>query len=256
MYNNVGIRTPRGSGTSGHVMSNRSHVRAQAFRMGIDRNTGKLQARDWEEPPPRKANEELLDHQRKRKVEAKIFELQEAMADRGYSDAEIEEKVAEVRKGLEEREGSGQKASLLKGKKGGGAGGGTGAMDSHMRDVKKADDNRRMREAFGLGDDYAAGEAFDEEAQERKKEARRKEREAKDKEWEEKKAAKKAEEKKEKRRREKAGSDDDQDGQERGARKGGSRRGDSQEAERDSMMAKRAERFGASANERRRRREG
>ncbi|CAN0417870.1 unnamed protein product, partial [Ectocarpus sp. 13 AM-2016] len=27
------------------------------------------------------------------KVEAKIFELQEAMADRGYSDAEIEEKV-------------------------------------------------------------------------------------------------------------------------------------------------------------------
>lgn len=36
--------------------------------MGIDRNTGKLQARDWEEPPPRKANEELLDHQRKRKV--------------------------------------------------------------------------------------------------------------------------------------------------------------------------------------------
>ncbi|CAM9953531.1 unnamed protein product [Ectocarpus sp. 12 AP-2014] len=183
------------------------------------------------------------------KVEAKIFELQEAMADRGYSDAEIEEKVAEVRKGLEEREGNGQKASLLKGKKGAGAGGGAGTMDSHMRDVKKADDNRRMREAFGLGDDYAAGEAFDEEAQERKKETHRKEREAKDKEWEEKKAAKKAEEKKEKRRREKAASDDDQDGQEGGARKGSSRRGDSQEAERDSMMAKRAERFGASANE-------
>ncbi|CAN0166830.1 unnamed protein product [Ectocarpus sp. 13 AM-2016] len=98
------------------------------------------------------------------KVEAKIFELQEAMADRGYSDAEIEEK----------REGNGQKASLLKGKKGAGAGGGAGTMDSHMRDVKKADDNRRMREAFGLGDDYAAGEAFDEEAQERKKEARMK----------------------------------------------------------------------------------
>lgn len=83
--------------------------------------------------------------------------------------------MAEVRKGLEEREESGQKASLFKGKKGGKGGkGGAGAMDSHMRDVKKADDNRRMREAFGLGDDYAAGEAFDEEAQERKKEARRK----------------------------------------------------------------------------------
>lgn len=49
-----------------------SHVRAQNFRMGVDRNTGKLQARDWEEPPPRKANEELLDHQRKRKVSSKL----------------------------------------------------------------------------------------------------------------------------------------------------------------------------------------
>lgn len=81
--------------------------------------------------------------------------------------------MAEVRKGLEEREGvaDGKKDSLLKGKKGGGGGG--GAMDSHMRDVKKAEDNRRMRDAFGLGDDFAAGEAFDEAAQERKKEARR-----------------------------------------------------------------------------------
>lgn len=26
MYNNVGIRTPRGSGTSGHVMSNRRYA--------------------------------------------------------------------------------------------------------------------------------------------------------------------------------------------------------------------------------------
>lgn len=75
--------------------------------------------------------------------------------------------VAEVRKGLEERVNNGQHASLPTASAG-------GAMDSHMRDVKKAEDNRKMREAFGLGDDYAAGEAFDEEAQERKKEARKK----------------------------------------------------------------------------------
>lgn len=37
--------------------------------MGVQRNTGKLQGRgDWEEPPTKKANGELLDHQRKRKV--------------------------------------------------------------------------------------------------------------------------------------------------------------------------------------------
>lgn len=90
-------------------------------------------------------------------------------------------KVAEVRKGLEERQNNAQKASALAGDgkpKEGVANAapvaGSGAMDSHMREVKKAEDNRRMREAFGLGDDYAAGEAFDEDAQERKKEARKK----------------------------------------------------------------------------------
>ncbi|CAN0129497.1 unnamed protein product, partial [Laminaria digitata] len=127
-------------------------VQQKAFRMGVDRNKGKLQARDWEEPPPRVANGDLLDHARKRKVEAKIFELQEAMAERGFSDVEIEEKVAEVRKGLEEMSNAGSKASLLSNsngtttKKDGGAGGGGGGgvMDTHMREAKRADADRSM----------------------------------------------------------------------------------------------------------------
>lgn len=87
-----------------------------------------------------------------------------------------------MRKGLEEMSNAGSKASLpsangtaaQKAGGGGGGGGGGGVMDTHMREVKKVEDNRRMREAFGLGDDYAAGDAFDEGAQERKKEARKK----------------------------------------------------------------------------------
>lgn len=74
--------------------------------------------------------------------------------------------VAEVRKGLEERVNNGRKVSLP-------SDSASGAMDSHMRGVKKEEDNRKMREAFGLGDDYAAGESFDQEAQERKREARK-----------------------------------------------------------------------------------
>jgi cwf21 domain len=42
----------------------------------------------------KKGNDELLEHAKKRKVEAKIFELQEAMVERGYTDAEIEAKVS------------------------------------------------------------------------------------------------------------------------------------------------------------------
>lgn len=36
MYNNVGIRTPRGSGTSGHVMSNRRCVSAGSGHHVLD----------------------------------------------------------------------------------------------------------------------------------------------------------------------------------------------------------------------------
>ncbi|CAM9990904.1 unnamed protein product, partial [Choristocarpus tenellus] len=104
-------------------------------------------------------------------VEAKIFELREAMVDRGFVDEEIEAKVKEVRKELMEREMAGQKASLV----GRGAGGATGSgMDTHLTAARKVEANRRMRDAFGLGDDYAEGEAFDEEAQAQKKQARQK----------------------------------------------------------------------------------
>lgn len=71
-----------------------------------------------------------------------------------------------MRKGLEERENSGHKASLP-------SDSASGAMDSHMRGAKKEEDNRKMREAFGLGDNFTAGESFDQEAQERKKAARK-----------------------------------------------------------------------------------
>lgn len=76
--------------------------------------------------------------------------------------------VSEVRKGLEEREGNADKQAKPQSASMGG-----GALDSHLRDVKKEEENRRMREAFGLGDDFVSGEAFDEEAQERRKEARK-----------------------------------------------------------------------------------
>lgn len=55
-----------------YSLGNASHVRPQAFRMGVDRNQGKMQSRDWDEPAQRQANGELLDHQRKRKVQQNL----------------------------------------------------------------------------------------------------------------------------------------------------------------------------------------
>ncbi|XP_064880025.1 serine/arginine repetitive matrix protein 3 [Oncorhynchus nerka] len=63
-----------------------------------------------EEPSPepvlvKKAHREILDHDRKRRVELKCMELQEMMEEQGYSEEEIRQKVGTFRQMLMEKEG-------------------------------------------------------------------------------------------------------------------------------------------------------
>ncbi|XP_035290599.1 serine/arginine repetitive matrix protein 3 isoform X2 [Anguilla anguilla] len=63
-----------------------------------------------EEPKPepvlvKKAHREILDHERKRRVELKCMELQEMMEEQGYSEEEIRQKVGTFRQMLMEKEG-------------------------------------------------------------------------------------------------------------------------------------------------------
>ncbi|XP_052385311.1 serine/arginine repetitive matrix protein 3-like isoform X2 [Oncorhynchus keta] len=63
-----------------------------------------------EEPSPepvlvKKAHREILDHDRKRRVELKCMELQEMMEEQGYSEEEIRQKVCTFRQMLMEKEG-------------------------------------------------------------------------------------------------------------------------------------------------------
>jgi len=48
-----------------------------------------------------KVNKDIMEHNRKRAVESKLFELQEAMLEQGYNDEEIESKLSFKRKQLE-----------------------------------------------------------------------------------------------------------------------------------------------------------
>ncbi|XP_069471051.1 serine/arginine repetitive matrix protein 3 isoform X2 [Ambystoma mexicanum] len=70
----------------------------------------------WHKPPdeePRKpepilvkkAHREILDHERKRRVELKCVELQEMMEEKGYSEEDIRQKVSTFRQMLMEKEG-------------------------------------------------------------------------------------------------------------------------------------------------------
>ncbi|XP_029105092.1 serine/arginine repetitive matrix protein 3 isoform X2 [Scleropages formosus] len=55
--------------------------------------------------PAKKAHREILDHERKRRVELKCMELQEMMEEQGYPEEEIRQKVGTFRQMLMEKEG-------------------------------------------------------------------------------------------------------------------------------------------------------
>jgi hypothetical protein len=75
MYNGIGLSTPRGSATSGHVTKNLSYVRPEFYRGKIRENSGKSDiVHDRSEEV--KIDTNILDHKRKREIEAIIFEEQ------------------------------------------------------------------------------------------------------------------------------------------------------------------------------------
>jgi serine/arginine repetitive matrix protein 2 len=79
MYNGIGLVTPRGSGTSGHVQANKFNVRrAPVPRFGED-GPGSRGGPDV----GRKPNQEILDHARKRQLEVKLFEYRVELEDAG-----------------------------------------------------------------------------------------------------------------------------------------------------------------------------
>uniref|UniRef100_W5M4T3 Serine/arginine repetitive matrix 3 n=1 Tax=Lepisosteus oculatus TaxID=7918 RepID=W5M4T3_LEPOC len=63
------------------------------------------EARKAEPVLAKKAHREILDHERKRRVELKCMELQEMMEEQGYSEEEIRQKVGTFRQMLMEKEG-------------------------------------------------------------------------------------------------------------------------------------------------------
>lgn len=96
MYNGIGLTTPRGryvfvpiefyvgltfgipfSGTNGYVVRNLSVLR--------NRDTHNDRANAWDAAPPkhREPDKEILEHERKRKVEVKCLELQLELEDKG-----------------------------------------------------------------------------------------------------------------------------------------------------------------------------
>ncbi|KAJ2780705.1 hypothetical protein GGI15_003448 [Coemansia interrupta] len=164
MYNGIGLNTPRGSGTSGHVVRNASALRPG--QSGGTSRKGERYSRDAA-PKSKHIDQGIIEHERKRQVEIKCLELQDKLEDQGLPEDEIEEQVNSYRqkllKNLDSLDASGGKAIK--------------AFETHKIAEAKSRENKRMASALRIDGEYVEGEAFDQELQELKRQKRMLERE-------------------------------------------------------------------------------
>uniref|UniRef100_M4B648 CWF21 domain-containing protein n=1 Tax=Hyaloperonospora arabidopsidis (strain Emoy2) TaxID=559515 RepID=M4B648_HYAAE len=182
MYNGIGLRTVRGSGTNGYVQRNLSYVNASRTRQTLELNKGGGTLGEFgahgggkNRPPP---NAEILLHEKKRRVELQLLELSLEMEERECDPEDIQDKVKRERERLLARlDGENRDRGAAE-----------DVQSSHARQKRKEEENKRIKNAFGIASDYVAGESFDSE----RKEMRRQERkERSEQEWKEREEARK-----------------------------------------------------------------
>ncbi|CAI9741591.1 Hypothetical predicted protein [Octopus vulgaris] len=152
MYNGIGLTTPRGSGTNGYVTRNLSFIRKHKDRIDYK---SEEEIRKLENSLIKAPNKEILDHERKRKIELKCMEMRELMEEQGYADDAIERKVAAFRKVLLEKEGMCDRVTEKD------EFGRPITRDTHQLAEANLEKNARLREAFNLSKDYVDGSSFD-----------------------------------------------------------------------------------------------
>jgi len=142
MSSNVGLSTPRGSGTSGYVQRNLSHIKPRDRGIGAPYNV-----EDFQRHKQRKPDAEILEHERKRAIELKVFELRDKLEDEGLDEDEIEERTDALRKQLKDEQ-HGKDAKSARGLK---------AHQVHDLAEAKIDETEKIRKALGIAKDYKEG---------------------------------------------------------------------------------------------------
>ena len=77
MSSNVGLATPRGSGTSGYVQRNLAHMRPRDHAAPYPEDLEKRHRL-------RQPDKDILEHDAKREVELKVIDLQDQLEEEGY----------------------------------------------------------------------------------------------------------------------------------------------------------------------------
>ncbi|KAI8945477.1 cwf21-domain-containing protein [Xylaria longipes] len=147
MSDNVGLSTPRGSGTSGYVQRNLAHMKPR------DRDRGAPYPRDLDllKHRQRLPDKGILEHDRKREVEVKVFELRDQLEDEGVEEDEIDRRCDALRKELQEqmnRPGRDGASAPRRGLK---------AHQVHELADAKIKESERLRNALKISKDYEEG---------------------------------------------------------------------------------------------------
>lgn len=136
MYNGVGLPTPRGSGTSGHVQRNCASMHKREKIKHSEEHKG--------DPINRQPNKEILEHTRKREIEVKCLELSDTLEEQGYTEEEIENKVQAYRKILLDDYNKSKRDKHVDDY------GRPIVRDSHQTAEAQLERNAKLRDAFGL----------------------------------------------------------------------------------------------------------
>ncbi|KAI1412940.1 cwf21-domain-containing protein [Hypoxylon sp. FL1857] len=144
MSDNVGLSTPRGSGTSGYVQRNLAHLKPRD--RAAPYNTKDL---DHLKHRQRQPDKEILEHDRKREVEVKVFELRDQLEDEGVDEDEIDKRCDALRKELQAKMNKGGRDTAprkpLK------------AHQVHELADAKIKESERLRNALKISRDYEEG---------------------------------------------------------------------------------------------------
>ncbi|GAB0137446.1 RNA-splicing factor [Epichloe bromicola] len=145
MSENVGLSTPRGSGTSGYVQRNLAHLKPRDHGAPYAKDPDSLRHKQ------RQPDKGILEHDRKRQIEVKVFELRDQLEEEEIDDDEIDKRCDDLREKLlaDAESESGEK--------------GTGPRRTfkehqvHEMADAKIKESERLRRALRISSDYEEG---------------------------------------------------------------------------------------------------
>ncbi|KAK4222078.1 cwf21 domain-containing protein [Podospora fimiseda] len=150
MSDNVGLSTPRGSGTSGYIQRNLAQMRPRDRASPYTTTTSSPLSQSHSHIQ-RQPDKGLLEHDRKRQVEVKVFELRDKLEEEGKLDQEeIDEQCDALRKKLlaeqekTAKNGLGPKRNIK-------------MHQVHELADAKIKESERLRQALKISKDYEEG---------------------------------------------------------------------------------------------------